>query len=99
MDIYYKENTGLKTAQEYNTDYFAIKRIGADLENNKAFAEIYFWEKSKDAGVKVPNLSRMIEWEIVKETSIDAGVQTLFTAKTLETTNKETITLQAPVKQ
>ena len=95
MNIYYKENIGLKTAQEYNTDYFTIRFIGAKLLENKAHAELIFWERLEDAQKnKTPNLSRTVEWDIVKETSIDSGVNTLFTSDSLETTNGEVITLK-----
>ena len=56
---------------------------------------LLFWEKLEHAqSGKEANLSRTIQWDIVKETSIDSGVNTLFTSDTLETTNSETITLK-----
>jgi hypothetical protein len=95
MNIYYKENTGLKTRQDDNCDYFVINTIGAKLVINRAEAEILFWEKLEHAqGGKPANLSRSIQWDIKKETSIDSGVNTLFTSDSLETTNSETITLK-----
>ena len=97
MKIYYKENTGLTTAQGEPCDYFVIDTIGARMTINRAEATILIWEQLKHAqGGKPANLSRTIQWDIVKETSIDAGVETLFTADTLETTNGETISLQNP---
>ena len=97
MTIYYKENIGLKTAQGEPCDYFTINTIGAKLAINRAEAEILFWERLEHAhGGKPANLSRTIQWDIVKETSIDAGVETLFTSAELQTTNGETITLQNP---
>lgn len=95
MNIYYKENTGLKTPQEENCDYFVLDTIGAKLVINKAEATILFWEKLEHAQSGQPaNLSRTITWDIKKETSIDSGVNTLFTSKELQTTNSETITLK-----
>jgi len=95
MNIYYKENTGLQTAQEENCDYFVLNTIGAKLTINVAEATILFWEKLEHAQSGKPaNLSRTIRWDIIKESSIDSGVNTLFTSDTLETTNSEVITLK-----
>ena len=95
MKIYYKENTGLKTAQGENCDYFIIDTIGARMTINRAEAEILFWERLEHAqGGKPANLSRTIQWDIKKETSIDSGLQTLFTSDSLETTNGESISLK-----
>jgi len=95
MKIYYKENTGLKTAQDENCDYFVLNTIGAKMVINSAYAEILFWEKLEHAQSGKPaNLSRTIQWEIKNETSIDSGVTTLFTADSLQTTNSETISLK-----
>lgn len=97
MKIYYKEKIGLKTKQEEPCDYFVIDKIGARMTINRAEAEILFWERLDHAQEGKPaNLSRTIQWDIVKETSIDSGVQTLFTAEKLTTTNGETISLQNP---
>ena len=97
MKIYYKENTGLKTAQGENCDYFVIDTIGAKMTINRAEAVILFWERLEHAqGDKPANLSRSISWDITGETSIDNGIQTLFTSEFLTTTNGETITLQNP---
>ena len=87
MKIYYKENTGLKTAQDENCDYFVLNTIGAKMVINSAYAEILFWEKLEHAqGGKPANLSRTIQWDIKQETSIDSGVNTLFTSDSLQTT-------------
>lgn len=95
MDIYFKENIGLKTPQAENCDYFTIKKIGADLETQKATAELYFWENLAHAQNNKPaNVSRTIDWDIIKETSIDAGIETLLTSEVLTTTNGETISLK-----
>lgn len=97
MNIYLKENTGLQTAQGEPCNYFTINTIGAKLAINRAEAEILFWERLEHAqGGKPANLSRTIQWDINKETSIDAGIETLFTSETLTTTNGETISLQNP---
>lgn len=95
MNIYYKENTGLETRQGEKCDYFVLNTIGAKLVINRAEAEILFYEKLEHAQADKPaNLSRTIQWDIVKETSIDSGVNTLFTSDTLKTTNGEEITLK-----
>lgn len=97
MKIYYKENTGLTTAQDEKTDYFTINTIGAKMVINRAEAEILFWERLEHAQDGKPaNISRTISWDITGETSIDNGLATLFTADNLQTTNGETITLQNP---
>ena len=98
MKIYYKENIGLKTNQDENCDYFVLDTIGAKLVINRAEASILFWEKLEHAQEGKPaNLSRTIQWDIVKETSIDSGVETLFTSDTLKTTNSETISLKGAI--
>lgn len=95
MNIYYKENTGLKTPQGEDCNYFVLDTIGAKLVINRAEATLLFWEKLEHAqGGKPANLSRTIQWDIKKETSIDSGVNTLFTSDTLETTNSEIISLK-----
>lgn len=95
MKIYHKENTGLKTAQDEKTDYFTIDKIGAKLAIGRAEAEILFWEKLEHAQTDKPaNLSRTIAWDINGETSIDNGLNTLFTEDNLTTTNGETISLK-----
>lgn len=75
MDIYYRENTGLKTAQNENCDYFTINLIGADLPNNTAFAEIHFWITDQHAVDGLPaRLSRTVEFPIETNRSIDDGI-------------------------
>ena len=100
MNIYLKENTGLQTAQGEPCNYFVLDTIGAKLTINIAEATILFWEKLEHAqNGKPANLSRTIQWDINKETSIDAGIETLFTSETLTTTNGETISLKDPTEQ
>lgn len=97
MTIFHKENTGLKTAQGEPCDYFVIDTIGAKMTINRAEATILFWERLEHAqNGKPANLSRTIQWDINKETSIDAGIETLFTSDELTTTNGETISLKNP---
>jgi hypothetical protein len=99
MKIYYKENTGLKTAQDENCDYFVLNIIGAKMVINSAYAEILFWEKLEHAQSGKPaNISRIIQWDIQKETSIDSGITTLFTSDSLQTTNSETISLKGAIE-
>jgi hypothetical protein len=99
MKIYYKENTGLKTMQDENCDYFVLNIIGAKMVINSAYAEILFWEKLEHAQSGKPaNLSRTIQWDIQKETSIDSGITTLFTSDSLQTTNSETISLKGAIE-
>jgi len=100
MNIYYKENIGLQTPQGENCDYFVLKYIGANLITNKAEAEILFWENLIHAQNDKPaNLSRRILWDIVNETSVDSGINTLFTSDTITTTNEEVITLKGATIQ
>lgn len=97
MIIYEKENTGITTAQEEPCKYFSIEEIGANLWKGKAFAKVHFWERLNHAqSGKKANVYRDIEWSIVKETSIDAGLDTLFSSESITTTVGDSISLQNP---
>ncbi len=95
MKIYYKQNTGLKTAQDEKTDYFTIDFIGAKMSINRAEATILFWEKLEHAQSNKPaNLSRTVAWDITKETSIEAGLNTLLSSDSLDSTVGDSFTLK-----
>ncbi len=87
MSIYHRENTGIKTPQGRSCDYFGVSLLGADLKKNKAHAEVYFYEHEEDAARElIPNHVRVIEWDIVEETSIAMGVVKLLSFEDAVTT-------------
>ena len=68
MDIYYNENTGIKTPQDRNLDYFQITVIGTLYATSTNFAEVIFHETLEDAQAdKVPQAHRRFEWATLKD--------------------------------
>ena len=94
MDIYYKENTGIKTAQEENCDYFTIENLGADLRNGKGYAVLHFWERVEHAQTDKPaNASRNIVWDLGQDVSITAGYQKVLGFESIQTESGDMISL------
>ncbi len=95
--IFYKENTGMIDFQDYKLDYF---KLSEDIAKRKGsvYIDVEFWRVKEDAQAEKPaNLGRtiVIDKSIVDtfETLSAVGVY-LFTADSLTTNEKETITLQ-----
>lgn len=96
--IYYRENTEIKTPQQYNCDYFTIECIGAYPNEGKAFVTINFWEKEIDAlEAKEANSSRNVTWDIVTETSIQSGMDKILSFDNVATTSNDFISLSGAV--
>jgi len=67
MDIHYKENTGIKTAQNHNLDFFQVLTIGTLYATSTNFAEVIFHETLEDAqAAKEPQAHRRFEWATLK---------------------------------
>ena len=49
MEVWYKQNTGIKNPQDRNLDYFVINLIGANYSTSSCGAEILFYEFLEDA--------------------------------------------------
>ena len=98
MKIYYKENTGLKTPQEYNTDNFGIKLIYTDYDSNNQGVDLVFWDNQADAiSNKIPRLCKRVEWSMITELSNQNIISNILSVDTLVTTTCETITLKDAV--
>ena len=99
MTIYYKENTGLKTPQDHNLDYFIIVKAGNDYKLSECFAEIIFYQFLEDAQTNKPaNAQRTCQWS----PNIDCTsvmIAELFSFDSITTTAMDVITLQNPTEQ
>jgi hypothetical protein len=99
MDIYLKENTGIKTPQGENCDVFSIKTVGANLFANNGFSQILFFEKRIHAEESKPaNAIRICEWAIENEATIEAGIERVLNFENKETTAGDEITLKGAIK-
>ena len=99
MEIYYKENTGIKNPQDRNLDYFKIEIIGSNFATSKSNAEIIFYELLEDAQQdKVPPAGRVAEWNPSSDSTTQMRVE-LFALAEVSTTAGELITLNNPTPQ
>lgn len=99
MEIYYKENTGIKNPQDRNLDYFKITLIGSNFETDKTNAEVIFYEFLEDAQQdKTPPAARVCEWNPDSDSTSQMRAE-LFALAEVSTTAGETITLNNPTPQ
>ncbi len=99
MIIYYKENTGLKTPQDHNLDYFVIKLIGADYQSDSSGASVIFYEYLEDAQQqKTPPAQRDFLWQPQLD-SIALIKQAMFDMETITSTAGEVLSLHNPTEQ
>jgi hypothetical protein len=99
MEIFYKENTGLKNPQERNLDYFVIELIGNDHQTNSSGASIIFYEYLEDAQQnKTPPAQRDFLWTPQLD-SIALIQQSLFDKENITSTVGEILSLHDPTQQ
>jgi len=99
MEIFYKENTGLKNPQDRNLDYFVIELIGNDHQTNSSGASIIFYEYLEDAQQqKVAPASRTFLWQPQLD-SIVLIQQTLFEKESITSTAGDVVSLHDPTEQ
>tara|TARA_R110000751_G_scaffold287639_2_gene392464 strand:+ start:106 stop:414 length:309 start_codon:yes stop_codon:yes gene_type:complete len=99
MEIWYKENTGLKNPQERNLDYFVIQLIGADYQSDSSGATVLFYEFLEDAQQnKIAPASRTFLWKPMLD-SIALIQAQLFSFESIISTSGDSITLQNPTEQ
>lgn len=97
MQIYYKENTGIKTKQDENCDYFAIEDLGLTNFFTQARGVVHFWEKLEHAQAGKPaNAMRILIWDNVANPDPQSGLNYLFQEASHVTTSLDTISLQNP---
>jgi len=95
MNIYYRENTGIQTAQERNLDYFQVINMGALFQTSTAFVEVIFFEYLTDAkNGKIPNAHRRIEWQMGANTDITSGLAKLLTFENVTTTSNDIVSFK-----
>ena len=98
MDLRFRENSGIKTPQQRNCDYFVLAQIGANLLTGMAYCEIQFFEHSEDALNGLPaNSQRRLEWLIVSATDVTSGTSKVLEFENFETTSGDLISLNNSV--
>lgn len=99
MEVYYKQNTGIKNPQENNLDYFVVRVLGSNYEMTQSIAEVLFYEILEDAQEgKTPPAARVCEWNPDSDSTSQMRVE-LFALAEVSTTAGETITLNNPTPQ
>jgi len=94
MELRERTNTGIQTPQQRNLDYFVLSAIGANLLTGTAYCEIMFYEFAEAYVNGYPaNAHRRLEWEILEESSIEAGVSKVYDFESVETTAGDLISL------
>lgn len=98
MEIRFRENTGIKTAQNRNCDYFVLTGIGVDLLTGMAYCNIDFYEHLETAtkGLEA-NAGRSLEWKVVSATDITSGMSKVLEFENFTTTALDTISLNSSV--
>jgi hypothetical protein len=100
MNIYYRLNTGIKTPQDYNCDYFTIEWLGVNLRTGEAETTIHFWQVLADAeAVKPANASRNIKFPMGSSTDIAAGIIFILDMENVETTSLDFVSFKGAVIQ
>ena len=99
MATYYRENTGIKTAQDHNLDYFQIDTIGAENRLTQARATVLLYQFEADAKAnKVPNAERTVVWDLSAQTDLTQGVQSVLQWDSVQTTANDFISLIGAVE-
>lgn len=100
MDIYYRQDTGIITPQNEKLDYFRFKRIGKDLDDNYAYAIVYFFRTLENAQAKVPpRAERELHFPIIENEDVSSGVLALLQLEDFVTTAQDTVSFSGAVKQ
>ncbi len=99
MDIYYKENTGIKTPQDKELNYFRVTIVGTDYATSTNFAEVVFHETLEEAqGDKAPNAHRRFEWDALK-TSDSGKLGDILKFDGVTTTSLDAVTFKGAKKK
>ena len=99
MEVWYKQNTGIKNPQDRNLDYFVVNLIGANYSTSSCGAEILFYEFLEDAeGGKIAPASRGVYWNPLID-SVSQMQTDLFSFDSITTTSGDVITLLNPTQK
>ncbi len=94
MKIYYTHNTGIKTPQGRNLDYFQLVHVCIDYNTNVSNVDVIFHEYLMDAEEgKPPPAARTIEWSSVSVTD-EGRFSEVLAFDNVTTTSKDVITLK-----
>lgn len=91
---YFRKDTGIKTEQNENCDYFDFVFLGIDLKTNMVKAHINFWEQEKHVNKERPNQVRILSFNKGANDSIQSGIDYLLTLENFKTDEGEELTLK-----
>ena len=99
MEIYYKQNTGIKNPQDINLDYFVVRVLGSNFDTTQSIAEVLFYEILEDAEEgKSAAAQRLCHWNPSSDLTTQMRAE-LFALAEVSTTAGEVITLNNPTPQ